>query len=162
VTQSFLHPFSHAGNSHAVLSLCHCMLSSPAQVPKQLHAIAAAALACVQISARHQPRTNDGAQWAPDYHTKLYNLTDDAVRGQCTCTAHNMACIWDILHMTWLRSAWPAQLLQHRHQARSFAACLHSMASAPRRYHPSLCHLCQHSCSCATSPPSPTKLSTAA
>lgn len=32
------------------------------------------------ISARNQPRTNDGQQWAKDYHTRLYNLTDDAVR----------------------------------------------------------------------------------
>lgn len=32
------------------------------------------------ISARNQPRTNDGQQWAPEYHTRLYNLTDDAVR----------------------------------------------------------------------------------
>jgi hypothetical protein len=36
----------------------------------------------LQISARYQPRTNDGQQWAKDYHTRLYNLTDDAVRGE--------------------------------------------------------------------------------
>lgn len=59
------------------------------------------ALSCaVQISARNQPRTNDGQQWAQDYHTRLYNLTDDAVRGwhrlahtsSGTCSAHYIPC----------------------------------------------------------------------
>ncbi|KAF6263567.1 hypothetical protein COO60DRAFT_1282230 [Scenedesmus sp. NREL 46B-D3] len=32
------------------------------------------------ISARHQPKTADGKQWMKDYHAKLYNLTDEAIR----------------------------------------------------------------------------------
>ncbi|KAF8065512.1 EXOSC8 [Scenedesmus sp. PABB004] len=32
------------------------------------------------ISARYAPKTPDGRQWAHDYHAKLYNLTDEAIR----------------------------------------------------------------------------------
>lgn len=32
------------------------------------------------ISARYQPRTDDGKRWTLHYHTRLYNLTDEAVR----------------------------------------------------------------------------------
>eukprot|EP00878_Enallax_costatus_P036477 GHUV01040967.1.p1 GENE.GHUV01040967.1~~GHUV01040967.1.p1 ORF type:complete len:318 (+),score=72.11 GHUV01040967.1:2345-3298(+) len=32
------------------------------------------------ISARHPPKTPDGKQWTTNYHAKLYNLTDEAIR----------------------------------------------------------------------------------
>eukprot|EP00882_Tetradesmus_deserticola_P018564 GHRQ01019939.1.p1 GENE.GHRQ01019939.1~~GHRQ01019939.1.p1 ORF type:complete len:144 (+),score=32.35 GHRQ01019939.1:1188-1619(+) len=34
----------------------------------------------MQISAKYQPKTADGKQWMNDYHAKLYNLTDEAIR----------------------------------------------------------------------------------
>jgi hypothetical protein len=40
-----------------------------------------ACLPCMQISAKYQPKTPDGQQWMTDYHAKLYNLTDEAIRG---------------------------------------------------------------------------------
>lgn len=33
-----------------------------------------------QIKAMYQPKA--GATWIPNYHTHLYNLTDEAVRGE--------------------------------------------------------------------------------
>jgi hypothetical protein len=35
----------------------------------------------MQISAKYQPKTPDGQQWMNNYHAKLYNLTDEAIRG---------------------------------------------------------------------------------
>eukprot|EP00775_Hariotina_reticulata_P012502 gene12502-12637_t len=32
------------------------------------------------ISAHYQPKTADGRSWSNDYHSKLYNLTDEAIR----------------------------------------------------------------------------------
>uniref|UniRef100_A0A383WPA8 Uncharacterized protein n=1 Tax=Tetradesmus obliquus TaxID=3088 RepID=A0A383WPA8_TETOB len=32
------------------------------------------------ISAKYQPKTPDGQQWMVNYHAKLYNLTDEAIR----------------------------------------------------------------------------------
>lgn len=71
--------------------------------------VAACLSGVLQISARNQPRTNDGQQWAKDYHTRLYNLTDDAVRGQSefptqqSCfgvplLAHNLAAVGSLQH----------------------------------------------------------------
>lgn len=33
----------------------------------------------LQINYKHAPR--DGQAWSKDYHNKLYNLTDQAIRG---------------------------------------------------------------------------------
>jgi hypothetical protein len=35
-----------------------------------------------QISAAHAPKSADGKDWAPGYHSALYRLTDKAVRGE--------------------------------------------------------------------------------
>lgn len=43
----------------------------------------------LQISAKYQPRTDDGKSWSYNYHTKLYNLTDEAIRGEAD-SAHCM------------------------------------------------------------------------
>lgn len=47
----------------------------------------------MQISAKYQPKTPDGQQWMVNYHAKLYNLTDEAIRGAALAAiaGHSMA-----------------------------------------------------------------------
>jgi hypothetical protein len=45
-------------------------------------------LPCTQTSANYQPKTADGKQWMNNFHAKLYNLTDEAIRGEKQLLLH--------------------------------------------------------------------------
>lgn len=35
------------------------------------------------VSHKNAPKSAGTEQWQPGYHARLYNLTDDAIRGNC-------------------------------------------------------------------------------